>query len=469
MKKHLAIDIGASSGRHIVGYLQNGKIVTEEVYRFPNAPQQKGGHLIWDVVTLFSQIQQGIATAIKKYGHIDTLAIDTWAVDYVLMRDDREVFPCYAYRDARTENAIASVHALLPFAQLYQKTGIQYQPFNSIYQFYSDQLAGRLETATDFLMLPEYFLYKLTGIKVCEYTNATSTGLLNAATHTFDREIISALNLPAKLFEKPILQPGRVIGGLTKEVQAAVGENIEVVLCATHDTASAVLAAPIQQDDASPYISSGTWSLLGIEQPTAHLDAESMRNNFTNEGGLEYTFRYQKNISGLWMLQSVRRELNMDYATAEQLARANPCSAYVDCNDPIFLAPKSMCAAVRSRAGNLTNGALLRCIYQSLAEGYRQALAELQQTLGVRFQSLHIIGGGSQDTFLNALTAEMTNMDVIAGPSEATALGNLLIQMMASGEIQSHAAGRRGIEQSFSPKIFQKRENFQYESRCAKL
>ena len=455
MKQYLAIDIGASSGRHIVGRLEGGKLVTEEVYRFPNGAKTENGHLVWDVRRLLEEVRRGMRAAVEKCGAIDSFSVDTWAVDYVLTEGDREILPCYAYRAGRTASAVGEVHKVLPFAELYARTGIQFQPFNTVYQLYADKLAGRLESADGFLMLPEYLLYKLTGKRVCEYTNATSTGLVNAKTHAFDAEIIAALGLPARLFEKEILQPCAEVGALLPEAAAEVGCNMRAVLCATHDTASAVLAAPVACDFSSPYISSGTWSLLGIEQKQAHTDEYSRRENFSNEGGPGFTFRWQKNIMGLWMLQSARKELGLDFSAAEKLARENPCDALVDCNDEIFLAPASMCAAVRGKAGALSDGQLLYCIYNSLAHCYKNALGAMEEQLGRKFASLNIIGGGSNDAFLNELTAKIADVSVIAGPSEATALGNLLAQMIAGGEISGIREGRELVRNSFPLRVFQ--------------
>ena len=455
MKQYLAIDIGASSGRHIVGRQEGGKLVTEEVYRFPNGVKTENGHLVWDAQRLLEEVKRGMRTAVEKCGKIDSFSIDTWAVDYVLLGKEGEIFPCYAYRDGRTAEAIEKVHGILPFAELYARTGIQFQPFNTIYQLYADKMAGRLDGAEEFLMLPEYLLYKLTGKKVSEYTNATSTGLVSAKTHAFDADIVAALGLPARLFEKELAQPGSDVGGLLPEVAAEVGGDMRAVLCATHDTASAVIAAPVACDFDSPYISSGTWSLLGIEQKQAHTDEYSRKENFSNEGGANFTFRWQKNIMGLWMLQSARKELGLNFAEAEKLARANVCGALVDCNDEIFLAPESMCAAVREKAGDLTDGQLLYCIYASLAHCYKDALAAMGEQLGKKFATLNVIGGGSNDSFLNELTAKTADVSVIAGPSEATALGNLLVQMIAGGEIGGIGEGRELVKNSFPLRVFQ--------------
>ena len=299
-KNYLAIDIGASSGRHIVGWMENGVLRTEEVYRFPNSVRWVDGHLEWDIDSLFANVKQGIWEAFAKYPVIESLSIDTWAVDYVLLKDGKPLYPVYAYRDSRTQAIIPEVHSILPFAQLYQRTGIQFQPFNSIYQLYADKKVGRLAQAEDFLMIPEYLLWKLCGVKAREYTNATSTSLVNAQTGEYDPEILQALGLPEAMFPK-LTAPGTVLGPLLPHIAAEVGGQTKVVLCATHDTASAVEGIPMEQGDA-PFLSSGTWSLLGVKLETPITSPESCRANFTNEGGVGY-IRYLKNIMGLWIIQ----------------------------------------------------------------------------------------------------------------------------------------------------------------------
>lgn len=286
MKKYLAIDIGASSGRHIVGWREDGEIRTEEIYRFPNGMTEQKGHLIWDMEALLGHVKAGIDKALSEFPDIVSLSIDTWGCDYVLLQGDREVWPCYAYRDSRTEGVIDSLHAKILFAELYAHTGCQFQPFNTVYQLYADEQAGRLEGVTDFLMIPEYLMWKLTGVKVKEYTNATTTGLVNATTGEFDRSLLERLGLSAGLFPK-LSQPGTVIGAY---------KGVKVVLCATHDTASAVEGIPIEGNQ--PYISSGTWSLLGVKTLKPLTDKGSQAGNWSNEGGVGYN-RYQKNIMGI--------------------------------------------------------------------------------------------------------------------------------------------------------------------------
>ena len=275
-KNYLAIDIGASSGRHIVGWMENGVLRTEEVYRFPNSVQRVDGHLEWDIDSLFTNVKQGIREAFAKFPEIESLSIDTWAVDYVLLKDGQPLY--------------------------------QFQPFNSIYQLYADKKVGRLAEAEDFLMIPEYLLWKLCGVKAREYTNATSTGLVNAQTGEYDPEILQALGLPETMFPK-LTAPGTVLGPLKADIAAEVGGQTKVVLCATHDTASAVEGIPMEQGDA-PFLSSGTWSLLGVKLAKPITNPESCRANFTNEGGVGY-IRYLKNIMGLWIIQCVQKQLGI--------------------------------------------------------------------------------------------------------------------------------------------------------------
>ena len=429
MKYYLAIDIGASSGRHIVGWVENGAMRTEEVYRFPNGVKKADGHLVWDIAALEKSVRAGIKAAFAKYPVIESLAIDTWAVDYVLMKGEREVLPCYAYRDDRTQAAVEAVHAKVPFADLYARTGIQFQPFNTIYQLTDDKMHGRLEGVTDFLMIPEYLSYKLTGVKAHEYTNATTTGLVNAATKTYDKTLIEALGLPEQLFGA-LSAPGTALGALLPEVAAEAGGNTQVVLCASHDTASAVEGIPMTD---GAYLSSGTWSLLGAKSKEAICTDTARRANFSNEGGVGYV-RFQKNIMGMWLIQSLKKELCPDdsYDDVMHAAQESTFSGVVDADDARFLAPASMKAAFDSwfeeGKGPHTVGDYFRCAYRSLAQSYRLALGELSTCMGRRFDTLYIVGGGAKNSYLNELTYSLCGVRVVALPIEATALGNLKIQ-----------------------------------------
>lgn len=420
MKYFLAIDIGASSGRHILGWREDGKLQTREVYRFPNGVQQKDGHLVWDIDNLEWQVRKGIDLALESCPEIASLSIDTWGVDYVLLKDGQPIYPVYAYRDSRTEAVIPKVYEKIPFSELYRRTGCQFQSFNSIYQLYDDLERGRLEQADELLMIPEYLLYRLCGVLAREYTNATTMGLVNAQTHEFDTEILETLGYPKRLF--PMLsQPGMKLGSY---------KGITCMLCATHDTGSAVEGIPMKGNE--PYISSGTWSLLGVKTPMPITDAESMEANYSNEGGVGYN-RYQKNIMGMWLVNELKRELCPDTAFPEivKAAQGSSCEILVDANAPEFLAPKSMKAAFDEKSGSAlhTVGDYFRCAYRSLADSYRKALSELERNTGKTYDKLYIVGGGAKNAFLNRLTEEATGKQVIALPIEATALGNLKVQM----------------------------------------
>lgn len=422
MQYYLAIDIGASSGRHIMGWMEDGRLQTKEVYRFPNGVFEENGHLVWDMEELLGYVKSGIAEAKNEFPDIATLSIDTWGVDYVLLKDGKEVMPVYAYRDNRTEAVIPEVHEKMPFCELYSHTGCQFQPFNSIYQLYADKLAGRLEGVTDLLMIPEYLLYKLCGTKAREYTNATTMGMVNNQTGEFDTEIIDALGYPKHLFPR-LSHPGTVIGEY---------EGIRCVFCATHDTGSAVEGIPMEGNE--PYISSGTWSLLGVKTPKPITDEASQQANYSNEGGVGYN-RYQKNIMGMWLVNELKRDLCPDMAFPEivKAAEESTCDLLVDANAPEFLAPKSMKVAFDAATNKklTTIGDYFRCAYRSLAVSYREALDELERNTGRTYEKLYIVGGGAKNTFLNRLTEEATGKQVIALPIEATALGNLKIQMEA--------------------------------------
>ena len=419
MKYCLAIDIGASSGRHIVGWEEAGEIRTEEVYRFPNGVAEKDGHLIWEMEALEGHVRAGIDEALKRYPGIESLSIDTWGVDYVLMREEEAIWPCYAYRDSRTETPIQKAHEIIPFAELYRRTGIQFQPFNTVYQLYADKLAGRLESATDFLMIPEYLMYRLCGAKSHEYTNATTGGMISAETGEYDPEIIRALGLPPRLFQ-PLQHPGTAIGEY---------RGIRVILCATHDTGSAVEGIPMEGNEL--FLSSGTWSILGVKTPRPLTDENSLATNYSNEGGVGYN-RYLKNIMGMWLVNRLRAELCPDKPWDEITAEAEEkhFDHLVNVFDPIFLAPESMKEAFDAKLPHPPKCVMgyFRCAYRSLAQGYRQAIEEIERNTGKTYERLYIVGGGAKNQYLNRLTEEATGKRVIALPIEATAIGNLRVQ-----------------------------------------
>lgn len=434
---YLAVDIGASSGRHIVGWMEDGRLCTEEVYRFPNGVQRQDGHLVWDIEGIFAHVKEGLKAAFARYPRIESVSIDTWAVDYVLLdAQDQPVCPVYAYRDGRTQDAVGAVHGIVPFAQLYARTGIQFQPFNTIYQLYADKLAGRLDGAEDFLMVPEYLLWRLCGVKAREYTNATSTGLVNARTGQYDPAILQALGLPQRLFPS-LTGPGAVLGELLPDVAAEAGGQCRVVLCATHDTASAVEGIPMAEGEGL-FLSSGTWSLLGAKLPQPLTSEESCRANFTNEGGVGY-IRYLKNIMGLWIVQCIQKQLGISFGEMVDLARTSGCDRVFDVNDPRFTAPADMkaeIAAALSETGPAPAGDadLIRSVYRSLAESYGKAVREMEAVTGRSWDILYIAGGGAKNALLNDLTAQATGKRVIALPIEATAIGNLKVQMKIEEE-----------------------------------
>lgn len=487
-KYYLAVDIGASSGRHMLASMKDGKMQLEEVYRFPNGMTEKNGTLCWDVERLFTEIKNGLKVC-KELGKIPvSMAIDTWAVDYVLLDENDKILGDTAgYRDSRTNGMDEKVYEKIPLGALYARTGIQKQIFNTIYQLMAvkENYPEQLEQAESMLMIPDYFQFLLTGVKKMEYTNATTTQLVSPQTKDWDYELIDLLGFNRKIF-KEISMPGTVVGNFTKEIQEEVGFDCTVVLPATHDTGSAVLAVPTNDDNAI-YISSGTWSLMGIERKDADCSMESMRANFTNEGGYDYRFRFLKNIMGLWMIQSIRRELNgITYVVDEKAIRkgrlhqymrveglghevgfadlikaadeaeaAGVAASIVNVNDERFLSPDSMieeiCAACEESGQPVpeTLGELMHCVYESLALCYREAVEGLSQLAGHEYASINIVGGGCRDGHLNRRTAEVCGLPVYAGPVEGTALGNLAVQMLADGVFPHLKAVRAAIAESF--------------------
>lgn len=428
MKYYVAIDIGASSGRHIVGWKENNEIKLDEVYRFPNGMKQSADGLVWDTDEIFFHIKHGLKKAFDKYGSIHSVAIDTWGVDYVLMHENKPVLPCFAYRNDRTTQAIRQVHAIVSFEQLYAKTGIQFQAFNTVYQLYADKLAGRLDGVTDYLMMPEFFSYLLTGVKKHEYTDATTGGTVNVVTGRHDEEIIKRLDLPKCIF-KPLNMPQTVVGVLKDDISHEVGGQTTVVLCASHDTASAYEA--VDCDERSVVLSSGTWSLIGAKLKTADTSAQSCATNFSNEGGVGYT-RYLKNIMGMWIINQVQKSKGVSFAEIVSQAEQSTYRYTFDVNDDSLMSPSDMEEAVKALLVEnppQNDGDLYASIFRSLAVCYKNAVCQMESNLGRTFDKLYIVGGGAKNNFLNKLTQEYTGKQVIALPIEATAIGNLKSQM----------------------------------------
>ena len=458
MRTDLAVDIGASSGRHILGWTEGGNLRLEEIYRFENKLVTKNGRLCWDIEHLAEEVLRGLERCRELSKIPDSVGIDTWAVDYVLLDKEGGVLgDTVAYRDSRTQGMDRLVEGLVSAQELYARTGIQKQDFNTIYQLMAvkTQEPELLEQAQRLLMVPEYLTYRLTGKEENEYTNATTTGLVNAQTKTWDWELLDCLGYPRRLFGELRL-PGSTVGRFTPEVKARVGFDCQVLFPATHDTGSAFLAVPAKEGGV--YLSSGTWSLLGTELPAPVTTEESRQRNFTNEGGYQYRFRYLKNIMGLWMLQSIRREAGegASFNQLEQDARQEAAfPSRVDVNASRFLAPENMGEAVRALCRETgqsvpeTLGQLASCVYHSLAQSYAHSIQELSTLTGQRYTAVNIVGGGSRDGYLNQLTANATGLPVYAGPTEGTALGNLMVQMLAAGDFPDLAAARKAERQSF--------------------
>jgi len=462
-KYYLAVDIGASSGRHMLAHMNNGRMELEEVYRFPNGMVNKDGHLCWDVDKLFTEIIKGLKKC-KELGKIPVyMGIDTWGVDYILLDEQNQVIGnTYGYRDGRTAGMDEKVYEIISPEDLYARTGIQKQIFNTIYQLMAvkQQAPDDMAKADAMLMIPDYFQFLLTGVKKMEYTNATTGQLISATTNDWDYELIERLGYNRNIFA-PTAMPGEYVGEFTGAVREMVGFNAQVVLPATHDTGSAVLAVPTN-DDKAIYISSGTWSLMGVEQKEADCSSASMKANFTNEGGYDHRFRYLKNIMGLWMIQSVKKELTEDLSFAKlcDLASKETIPSIVDCNDECFLAPVSMIRAVQDFCKNSvqpvpqTAGEIAAVIYNSLAKCYGDTVKEIEAVTGLSSDTIYVVGGGANAEYLNRLTARYTGKTVMAGPTEATAIGNIMVQMLYAGEFIDLAEARSVVEKSFEIKSY---------------
>ena len=463
MNYYLAIDIGASSGRHILAHMEEGKMILEELYRFPNGMTNIGGEMCWDVEQLFTEIKTGMQKC-KEAGKVPkSMGIDTWGVDFVLLdENDNRLGNAVGYRDGRTKGADEKVYELIPEKDLYGRTGIQKQIFNTVYQLMAvkEQHPEYLAKAKSLLMIPEYFNFLLTGKKAAEYTNNTTMQLVNPETKDWDYELLEMLGYPKEIFQK-IEKPGTILGGLTDTVKAEVGFDCQVILPATHDTGSAVMAVPTNQED-TIYISSGTWSLMGTEMKKADCSLKSMEHNFTNEGGYDYRFRYLKNIMGLWMIQSVRKELASDKGFGEicENASRETIESLVDCNDERFLAPENMAKEVQKACEESGQqvpegiAEIAAVIYNSLAKCYADTIAEIEEMTGKKYDSIHVVGGGANAAYLNELTAKATGRTVYAGPTEATAIGNIAAQMITGKELASLQEARTCIFDSFEVKTY---------------
>lgn len=459
---YTAIDIGASSGRIMVGELNEGKLDIQEIHRFANGFSQRDGHCFWDIDHLLKQILQGLQK-VKTLGYEHcTVGIDTWAVDYVLLdeKGDR-LREAISYRDRRTDHTIDKLEHTLSKAAIYQKTGIQFQPFNTIYQLYEEDRELLIKT-DKIMMIPDYLGYCLTGKAVTEITNASTTQLLNASTGNLDPELLEAVSVQEQQFA-PLTEPGCELGKLRNEWFPDYDlPACKVMTVATHDTASAIIAAP-GVNDGWAYISSGTWSLIGVENKTPIITDLALENNYTNERGANNTIRFLKNIIGMWVIQEVRQQLQADYSfqqLAEEAEKTEPFQQFINLNDKRFLNPENMikeiqhyCRQTRQKIPR-TAGELACCIYSNLAIIYAIAIKELETITEKPIEQFHIIGGGARNDFLNQLTADMSGKAVYAGPIEATATGNLLMQMIAAKEVKDIKEARQVVRNSFPIKVF---------------
>lgn len=467
-----AVDLGASSGRVILGRVGPGLLDLEEVHRFGNEPvalpEGDGTGLHWDVVGLYREVLTGLGKVAGRLLPGERLAgigIDSWAVDYGLL-DSRGALlgTPYCYRDARTAAGVAAVHALVPHAELYTRNGLQFLPFNTLYQLKAER-PDRLAAASTMLLIPDLLAYWLTGSRTAEITNASTTGLLDVRTRAWDVELLGRLGLDPALLPD-LVEPGDWIGGLTDDAAARTGlpAGVPVLAVGSHDTASAVVGVPAATQTFG-YISSGTWSLVGLELPGPVLSTDSRLANFTNEGGVDSTVRYLRNVMGLWLLsesqrtwQAAGQQSSLEHllAAAAQLPAGGPV---IDPDDPAFLPPGDMPARIAAacRAGGqpepATPPAVVRCILDSLAQAYARALADAQRLTGTRIGVLHVVGGGSQNVPLCRLTAQATGLPVVAGPTEATALGNVLVQARSLGALGGDLAALRRLVRATHPLV----------------
>lgn len=468
----IAVDIGASSGRLILGHLESGILNLEEIHRFENKIIKKGQSFCWDIERLFQEIITGLKKCKELGIRPESIGIDTWAVDFVLLDgEDNRITDAVSYRDPRTDGMMEEVFKLIPKEKLYLETGIQFQKFNTIYQLYSLKQTEPdvFKRAKTFLMIPDYLNYLLTGKKVNEYTNATSTQLVNAFTKEWDEELIKTLGLPKDIFQE-IRLPKQVVGTLREEIVAELGFDMKVILPATHDTGSAVISVPEQEE--TIYISSGTWSLMGVENSFPICVPQALQYNFTNEGGIDYRFRFLKNIMGLWMIQEVKRNYQDEFSFSDfvELAEeAKDFKAIVNVNDDRFLKPQNMIEEIQSYCQETgqpvpsTPGEVAKCVYDSLAESYLETITEIEEIFEKNFPKINVIGGGCQNEMLNQLIAEVTGKDVHAGPVEATAIGNLTAQLIALGHMKDIQEARSIIHQSFEVKKYTSSQTLLYQ------
>ncbi len=469
MPAYLAVDLGASSGRVVRGVLEDNNITIEEKGRFPNGMIPMQGHLYWNILQLFDGIRSALASCSADDPKPESVGVDSWGVDVVLLTGDGTMAGlAVGYRDSRTDNLMEIFFEKIPAEEIYERTGIQFMQFNTLYQFFAmlRNSAPQMQIARKAMMIPDFFHYLFTGKITTEFTNATTTQMLNVNSRDWDPELLEAAGVPEGLLPSPV-DPGTIIGNLNEEMQQATGlDAIPVIAPATHDTGSAVAAVPTT-DENYAYISSGTWSLMGIETKEAITTKEAGKYNFTNEGGVEGTYRFLKNLGGLWLVQRCKSDFDQDYSFSElvELAeKSEPFTHLVDPNDAMFLNPDSMPDALAEYCKKTdqpapdTPGAFIRCSLESLALKYRQTVEELRSVQSRPIERIHIVGGGTQNKLLCQMTADATGLPVVAGPVEATAIGNIIIQAIAMGHIKSLQEARNIVRNSFPVDEYQPRD-----------
>jgi rhamnulokinase len=467
-KAYLAVDLGASSGRHVVGRLDEGRLRLEEVYRFPNGPVELAGRLQWDLPGLWNHVRQGLAAAAAQSGGmVGSVGVDTWGVDFALLgRGDELLGNPYHYRDSRTNGMMEKAFALVPREEIFRHTGLQFMQFNTLYQLLAMKLGGSplLDVAETMLLMPDLMHWLMTGVKCNEMTNASTTQFFNPVRGGWATELVAALGLPTRLLGR-IAEPGTKLGPLRAGLAAETGLSAEVILPGTHDTASAVLAVPAHSRPGTRpdwcYISLGTWALMGIESPAPLVNDSVLRLNFTNEGGVGHTTRLLKNIAGLWLVQECRRVWNQGGRgwgwedLNRMAAAAQPLVSFLNPDAPEFLAPDNMPDSIRAfcrRTGQAVpgdEGAVLRCALDSLAMKFRHVLGMCEELAGGRLDTIHIVGGGTKNRLLCQAAADATGRSVLAGPVEATAIGNVMMQAVADAAVGSIAEARELIRRSF--------------------
>ena len=464
----LAFDLGATSGRAILGTVENGKLSSEEVYRFPNAVKEDGGKYFWDIYSLFDHFKAALKKVAGMGVKIESIGIDTWGVDFGCVGPDGTILGLpRAYRDPYTDGIPEEVFKIIPKEELYKVTGTQIMNFNTIFQIYAQHKdpESPIHNAAEILLMPDLLAYMLTGERVCEYTDASTSGIIDPRTRDFDRTLLERLGVDSKIL-RPIVQPGTKVGVLKQEICNETGmDAVPVIAVAGHDTASAIAAVPAA-DEHFAYLSSGTWSLMGIESPVPIIDDKSYEYNVTNEGGIEGTTRFLKNITGMWLLEQSRktwaaegREYN--YAQIEAMGReAIDFPSVIDPDDPRFAAPKDMDAEIKAALAEsgqqvpVNDAQMISCIYHSLTKKYKDVIAMLQSFASFTIDKLHVIGGGSANKLVSQLTADTLGIPVIAGPVEGTAIGNIMMQAKVAGLVKDRWEIRRIIGNSIETKTY---------------